>query len=513
MKKTKYFLEAGVVIGIALAFVMPGVAMFANDERVVTYNPTKNKNLLRDGWEEQASGFWEESRGINFMDAVDENTAWAVGYDGTGGGLYETIYTKTTDGGNLWEADWIFVDDGYGLGNICGLDGNTAWAAVFNSVTQDEKCGIYKTTNGGSSWTHQFEGPYSFANNVWFFNENEGVAMGDQLDDYFEVYTSDDGGTTWTRVPKANFLGLQAEPGEAGWTYCMDAIGDTILFGSNVGNVYLSTDKGHTWTGSYSGCDVGGLNPGVNVIAFKDSNNGLAGHDNGVSYDLYTTSDGGQNWAEITPDGFVYQSGLSYVPGTTNMYISTGGAQDYSGASYSLDGGQTWASFYEMEGIQMLANDFVEGVGQAIGWAGSFNTDETTGGMYKYTYTYPTNLPPSAPTITGPDSGKPATSYNFTFNAADPDGDQIKYIVNWDDTNSDTSDLVASGTDWIKSHTWTTKGSYTITVKAEDEHGLAGLETTKIINIEKSKEINMPLFKFLQNYPNLVSILKYILGL
>ena len=512
MKKIKYILEAVVVIGIALAFVMPGVAMFENKELVVIDGHT-NKLLSRDGWEEQASGFWEESRGINFMDAVDENTAWAVGYDGTGGGLYETIYTKTIDGGNLWEADLIFVDDGYGLGNICGIDGNTAWAAVFSTGAQDEKCGIYKTTDGGSSWTHQFEGPYSFANNVWFFDENEGVAMGDGLDDYFEVYTSDDGGNNWTRVPEENFLGLQAEPGEAGWTGCMEAVGDTILFGSNVGNVFLSTDRGHTWTGSYSGCDVGGLNPGVNVLAFKDSTHGLAGHDNGISYDLYSTSDGGQNWAEVTPTGFVYSAGLSYVPGTNNMYISTGGAEGYSGASYSLDGGQSWTDYTEMIDIQMLACDFVEGVDQCVGWAGSFNTDEFTGGMYKYTYTPPANDPPGAPTISGPDGGKPGTSYKFTFKAVDPDDDQVKYLIDWGDGKTDTTALNPSNTNVEVSHTWSKKGTYTIKAKAQDSNDLIGPETTKTVTMPRDKTINQPIIKLLQRYPKLFDILKNIFGL
>jgi hypothetical protein len=208
MKKIKLFLEAIVVVGIALAFVMPGAAMFVNEERVVFDNGPINKLLSREeGWIIQNSGFWDISRGIRFLDAVNENVAWATGYDGTGGGVYETIFTRTTNGGDLWEADIIFMDEGYSFGNICGLDdGETAWGAIFSTGAQDENCGIYKTTDGGDSWIHQFEGPYSFANNVWFFDENEGVALGDTLDDYFEIYTSDDGGDTWDRVPKESFF-------------------------------------------------------------------------------------------------------------------------------------------------------------------------------------------------------------------------------------------------------------------------------------------------------------------
>jgi len=387
MNKTNNIFKAAIIVAIALALVMPGAAAFANTKTLSiakSDSPTNNPLGRDEGWIEQNSSFWEASRGIRFMDAVDENTAWAVGYDGSGGGVYETLYTRTIDGGDLWEADTIFMDDGYGLGNICGLDGDTAWAAVFSIVAQDEECGIYKTINGGDSWEHQFEGPYSFANNVWFFDENEGVALGDQADDYLEIWTSDDGGDTWDRVPEENFSGHVVVPGEYGWTGCMEAVGDnTIIFGTHApeGYAFISHDRGHTWFGSFTGCAGTGLNPGVNALAFKDPDHGLAAHDNGVTYDLYTTSDGGVNWEEITPIGTPYASGLSYVPGTDNMYVSVGGAEGSSGASYSLDGGQSWTTWDEMLDERMLECDFVEG---GVGWAGAFNTDEYNGGMWKY---------------------------------------------------------------------------------------------------------------------------------
>ena len=385
MKKTNITLKAGIVTVMALLLILPGAAMAINTETLSTNSKTFSPLNRGGGWTEQASSFWIPAIGIRYLDAIDSDTAWAVGYDGSGGNYYETWFTKTSNGGDLWYANTVIGDPDYGLGNICGIDGDTAWAAVFYTGAQDDTCGIYKTINGGTSWTHQegpLQGAESFANNVFFWNENDGMCQGDLRDGYFEVYTTSNGGTDWTRVPEEDFTGDAPISGEGGWTGCIDVIGDTVTFGTNKGNIWKSDDKGYTWTVSYTGIGPGGLNEGVNEIAFKDSNNGLAAHDNGASYDLYTTSNGGGDWEQITPSGTAYSSGLSYVPGTDNMYVCTGAATGYSGASYSFDGGYTWADYPEMFDIQMLSCDFVEG---GIGWAGAFNIDEYTGGMFKYT--------------------------------------------------------------------------------------------------------------------------------
>ncbi|MEE9440874.1 MAG: hypothetical protein V3V27_02965 [Candidatus Thermoplasmatota archaeon] len=524
MNKKTNSLKAAIVVAIALALIVPGAAMATNmktqEIKETPYAPIS----MEGGWVEQASGFWEPQRGINFMDAVDEDTAWAVGYDGSpGGGVYETMYTKTTDGGDLWEADIIFMGDGYGLGNICGLDGDTAWAAVFSTSAQDEDCGIYKTTNGGDTWTHPFEGPYSFANNVWFFDENEGVCMGDLLDDYFEVYTSDDGGDTWTRVPEESFSGVTIDPGEAGWTGCMDAIGDTVLFGSNKGNVFISHDRGHTWTGSYSGCSTSGLNAGVNEIAFKDANHGLAAHDNGISYDIYTTSDGGDNWEEITPSGFVYGAGLSYVPGTDNMYISTGGAEFYSGASYSFDGGQSWEDYPEVAGTQLLSCDFVEG---GVGWAGSFNDDEFTGGMFKYTPSAEPDLHCSGDIAWVDVTPGETVTDSFTVQNVGGDGSLLDWEIesspdwgNWTFDPENGIDLEPGSPVTVNVEVIAPGDEETeftgeiVLVNSEDSEDTCTIDVALTTPVSQESPIFQFLERIFERFPNAFPILRHLLGL
>jgi hypothetical protein len=339
-------------------------------------------------WIPQASGFTTQSRGISYLHAVDENTAWASAYDGSGGAAYTNDFTKTTDGGTTWTTNDILGGSTYGIGNICGVSGTTAFVAMYNGVgAQDNTCGVYKTTNGGTSWTHMvgaLQGSASFADNVWFWNENEGMCHGDVTgtgaNAYFEIYTTSNGGTTWTRVPKSN-IGGGANPasGEGGWTSVIQAVGDsTIMFGSNKAKLYISYDRGYNWIIKATG--ITPITDGINKIAFRDKMNGLVAQTN-TTVVVRETHDGGATWTTVVPTGSFLTSDMTYVEGTENTYVSTGAATGFTGSSYSFDGGHSWAMFNGTEVEQYLAVDFVN---NHCGWAGGFSFSATEGGMFKY---------------------------------------------------------------------------------------------------------------------------------
>jgi hypothetical protein len=329
-------------------------------------------------WVPEASGFVVSSRGVTYIDAIDSLTVWAIGSDGSGGGATINEFTKTTNGGKTWTPGQVLGGTSYGLGNICGLNGNIAYVAVFNKSTQDNTCGVYKTSNGGTTWVQlpgALQGSASFADNVWFWNENEGMCHGDVIDNYFEIYTTSNGGATWTRVPKANIGGgASALTGEGGWTSVIQAVGEsTIMFGTNKANLYISNDRGYTWTISPTG--ISPVTDGVQSIAFKDGLNGLVAQTNTTTV-LRETHDGGKTWQTIDPVGPFLKSDMTYVPGTENTYVSTG-----SGASYSFDGGHSWS---QAGGTEYSPFPSVAFVNNHCGWAGGFNVNSTTEGMNKY---------------------------------------------------------------------------------------------------------------------------------
>ena len=140
-----------------------------------------------------------------------------------------------------------------------------------------------------------------------------------------------------------------------------------------------------------------------------------------------------------------------------------------------------------------------------------------TSGEYIYTaYTYmPSDVgaPPEAPSIDGPTNGKAGTAYDYTFNCVDPDGDDVKFYIDWGDTSSETTGFIASGTDEIRSHTWTEEGTYTIEAYCEDSTGLTGPSSTLVVTMPRVKAVPTLLQRLLEIFPNAFPMIRYMLGL
>jgi hypothetical protein len=117
--------------------------------------------------------------------------------------------------------------------------------------------------------------------------------------------------------------------------------------------------------------------------------------------------------------------------------------------------------------------------------------------------------PPGIPTITGRKKGNAGKSYAYTFNAADPDGDDVRYIIEWDDGKSDTTGYNPEGTDVTVSHTWDNDGDYTITAYAQDVNGLTGGTKEYTVQMPRTRAVNSLFLWFIQQFP----VLRYILTL
>jgi outer membrane protein assembly factor BamB len=123
-----------------------------------------------------------------------------------------------------------------------------------------------------------------------------------------------------------------------------------------------------------------------------------------------------------------------------------------------------------------------------------------------------TNDPPTAPSITGPLTGKAGTSYDYKFVASDPDRNPVSYYVEWgDSTNTGWTDDYNTGEEITLSHAWSSDGSFTIKAKARDTFGAEGPEASLTVTMPRSRTVHNTLFlKFLERFPLLERLLSFL---
>jgi len=81
-------------------------------------------------------------------------------------------------------------------------------------------------------------------------------------------------------------------------------------------------------------------------------------------------------------------------------------------------------------------------------------------------------MPPSQPEKPeGPTIGKTNTTYSYETLSSDPEGDDIKYLVDWGDGSEEWTLPCHSGIVLSISHSWDEEGTYSIKVMASDEKG------------------------------------------
>lgn len=325
-------------------------------------------------WKQQNTKFPSPGRGIQGISIVDSLTLWAWAFDGFDPNNPILQFTRTMDGGDHWKADSIMLPSvqGYGMSNLYAVSKDTAYAAVFGPSGGGK---ILQTTNGGKEWVAQtsasFAAPNGFPNVVYFFNRSNGVCMGDPNNNYFEIYTTSNGGSTWTRVPSGNIPAKVTD--ETGTTNYYDAKGDTIWFGTSNGRVFRSVNKGQNWTVATTGL-TGRLD-----VKFRNAKVGFAiqSSDSTHTFSLAKTTDGGASWVMVSVPSNLVEGGFTSIPQSNLSWINVNASP--GGSSFSSDDG---TSFSVMDSDNPYTS--VSFFNPFIGWAGSYNLDSITGGMYKW---------------------------------------------------------------------------------------------------------------------------------
>jgi photosystem II stability/assembly factor-like uncharacterized protein len=272
-------------------------------------------------------------------------------------GLY-----KSTDGGQTW-TQVLFISDQAGVIDLV-MDPqhpDTLYAAGWDRIRNNQEsvvygtaAKIYKTVNGGQSWTILTTGLPSTPQSrigLWMSKLNTQTVFASYVNTSLElegIYKTTNGGQNWSTVNTSSLpAGIM---GGFGWYFGQvrtNPTNDNDIFILGV-DLWRTTDGGSTWNMAAPSWDQYIVHADKHDLQFLSSTSFLLSADGG----LYKSIDNAANWtdADYTPSTQIYR--VNYNPHEPGVYY--GGAQDNG----TLGGNHTqlnlWYRYLGGDGFQPL---------------------------------------------------------------------------------------------------------------------------------------------------------------
>lgn len=290
----------------------------------------------------QSSG---TTQGLIAVSPVSARVVWASGRGGT--------FVVTSDGGQTWRAGVVPGAEALQFRDVQGVSDRVAYLLSIGTGTDSR---IYKTTDGGATWTMQFQNqdPNAFYDCFAFWTPRRGLAQSDSVNGRFPVIRTTDG-QTWQDIGDNLPSALPGESSFASSGTCVAAQGKSnawiVTGGASPSRVLATKDGGETWSAHDSPLR-GSPSAGIFTVAFRDAWHGMIGGGDldptAPPFDqTATSSDGGETWTVTRrqPEvGTVF--GLSYAGGVGEGRGHEGEEHDRSDANQTVvvtgPGGSAW---------------------------------------------------------------------------------------------------------------------------------------------------------------------------
>ena len=286
---------------------------------------------------------------------VNPRVVWAAGTGGT--------YAVTTAGGDTWKSAVVPGAEALQFRDVQGVSAKVAYLMSIGANTTDFR--IYKTVDGGATWTIEFtnQTTNAFYDCFAFWTPMRGIAHSDSVNGVFpDIRTTD--GTTWQSISANMPPALMGEASFAASGTCITTQGGRNAWiatgGASIARILATRDGGDTWN-AYDTPLVSSPSAGAITVAFRDPWNGIVGGGDlasNNSADTATSHDGGKTWKLTNKPpvkGTIFC--LSYVHGVGHGDVEQG--DDHGGhavvitaetepnftsgpAAWTPDEGRTW---------------------------------------------------------------------------------------------------------------------------------------------------------------------------
>lgn len=223
---------------------------------------------------------------------------------------------------------------------------------------------LYKTGEKGAMELVYKEGGASvFYDAMTFWNDKEGIAVGDAMNGCMSILITRDGGASWTKLSCSELPeAIEGEGAFAASNTNIAIVGNKTWIATTK-RILFSPDKGSTWQVQTTPISSKAPTDGIYSIAFYDENLGLAIGGDYTYPERNTgnkaiTTDGGNTW-NLMADGTLpnYRSCIQFVPGTDGKEMV---ALGFTGIAYSYDQGMSWRQLSDESFFTLrFANDSI----------------------------------------------------------------------------------------------------------------------------------------------------------
>lgn len=310
---------------LSLVIAIPAPAQEVEEAEVPDANVTLDPSYL-EGLEYRHTGFSRGGRSTAVVGLPGDPLTYLAGY--TGGGVW-----RTSDAGISWNniSDGFFNVASIGDIKIAPSDPNVIYVGTGSGCPRGNISvgdGIYKSTDAGKTWSHVFTPGFVQIPQMVIHPDNPDIVYAAVLGDVFGpneergLYKTTDGGTTWQKSlfvsDKTGFNDIEMDPSNprilyaTAWTVYRNPW--TIHSGSEEGGVWRSKDAGDSWQklgGGLPGGTVGKIDVTVSppmpdrVWALVEAPGAQGG--------VYRSDDGGDSWKPMAKDRKLLQRAWYYI--------------------------------------------------------------------------------------------------------------------------------------------------------------------------------------------------------